>query len=105
MHGWGVSPRAYEPANGSTTAVRKRSRRSRVTCGMPRRWQVSRAAITAAGEQQTRSLVAGLVPGPGCRGAGGGGAEDAFAGGGVGLDPEWGGDPAGVLARRKEGDG
>ena len=34
------------------------SRRSSVTCGIPSRWQVSRAAITAAGEQQTRSLAA-----------------------------------------------
>ena len=32
-----------------------RSRRSSVTCGRPSRWQVSRAAMTASGEQQARS--------------------------------------------------
>ena len=39
----------------STTARRNSSRRSSVTCGSPSRWQVSRAAITASGEQQARS--------------------------------------------------
>ena len=40
---------------GSTTARRNSSRRSSVTCGSPSAWQVSRAAMTASGEQQARS--------------------------------------------------
>ena len=38
-----------------TIARRNSSRRSSVTCGSPRAWHVSRAAITALGEQQARS--------------------------------------------------
>ena len=41
---------------GSTTAWRNSSRRSSVTCGMPRAWQARRAASTALGEQQARSV-------------------------------------------------
>ena len=55
MHGFGVSPRAYPRTNGFTTARTNSSRRSSVTCGSPRRWQVSRAATTALGEQHARS--------------------------------------------------
>ena len=56
MHGFGVSPASYAAVNGSTIARLKSSRRSSVTCGSPRPWQVARAAATAAGEQQARSL-------------------------------------------------
>ena len=46
--------------NGLTTAARNASRRSSVTCGMPRAWQRSRATPTAAGEQQARSACRAL---------------------------------------------
>ena len=39
-----------------TIARRNSSRRSSVTCGRPSTWHVSRAAITALGEQQARSV-------------------------------------------------
>src|SRR5207248_1447216 len=55
IHGLGVSPRPNELTNWETTARRNSSRRSSVTCGRPSAWHVSRAAITASGEQQARS--------------------------------------------------
>ena len=43
MHGFGVSPRAYAADERIDDARLKSSRRSSVTCGSPRPWQVARA--------------------------------------------------------------